>query len=794
MNDIETNIYPIENLNALNFSYDTYAVRNLNRNQDEYFQNRAGLVKDLSYKLGAPVEAIERNGEPFLVIPSDAANVPERVALVRAHVYLERVATGSVLDFTARNPESDAICLRVLNFMLQAPLWEDKRLWQPGAGLPFFEKNPTQEDRGIGHFRGFAARPVVAPSGTIGLCVDVRSKYVKTAPLAVRLDRMLFRSVKSHRCVYHYGQRWYEIRIEALSDLNVTKELIDTETGPVSLIDFITSHCEKPFASDLANLPADAAVLRYRDNRGRDRAVPAGLCYLVCDTQEDVARWLHDRAIIDPDKRREFTRAYVERYLRTLRFGNTALQTRLEPERIEQRLFTVPDLQFGGGQRLSMRGTRGANQVSLDALGKKRVALLRDPQAGFFVKERFRRQYLILPQSVAESWGERFVVDLTRSVDELYPDGGGYKPELITYKDRGPRTYRDQGRAILDAIRGRNLQSAFALVMLHHTSDRKLRDHDALAAMVVRELRRHDIYAAVNHSLMGEKSYAHVTGRDGNARYEVRENQRSRLTGYLRNVALNKILLTNNFWPFVLASPLHADVTLGIDVKNQTAAFSVIGGNGSHVRAFFQVSRQKEKLLKDQVATHVARILREERTRLDRPIASVVLHRDGRCYQSEIDGAIAAMEKLKGEGIVAADGSLTVLEISKSAPVRLRLFDVQRGHGPKPSVQNPQVGTYTIINGDEGFVCSTGRAFAHKGTVQPLHVQCVLEGMPFEHVLEDVYALTTLAWTRPEDCSRYPVTLKLTDRWLGEEASEFDEGVLVYEFDDGEPGEERATA
>jgi hypothetical protein len=37
MNDIETNIFPILNLQDLNFVYDTYKVRNLRRDQDEYF-------------------------------------------------------------------------------------------------------------------------------------------------------------------------------------------------------------------------------------------------------------------------------------------------------------------------------------------------------------------------------------------------------------------------------------------------------------------------------------------------------------------------------------------------------------------------------------------------------------------------------------------------------------------------------------------------------------------------------------------------------------------------------------
>jgi len=213
------------------------------------------------------------------------------------------------------------------------------------------------------------------------------------------------------------------------------------------------------------------------------------------------------------------------------------------------------------------------------------------------------------------------------------------------------------------------------------------------------------------------------------------------------------------------------------------------------VKSCCHTSRQKEKLLKVQVLTHLAEIIRDEKIRLGRPVKSVVIHRDGRCFQSEMDGAAAAIDKLKSEGVVAADGTLTILEISKSAPVRLRLFEVQRARGSKLFVQNPQVGLYTI-NRNEGFLCSTGRAFTRRGTVQPLHVRCVLEGIPFVQALEDAYALTTLAWTRPEDCSRYPVTIKLTDRWLGEEASEFDEEALLYEIEenDDKDGDERASA
>jgi hypothetical protein len=789
--DIETNIFPILNLDELSLQYDTYRVRNLRRDQDEYFQNRDALVRDLSFTLRVPVQIIERQGEPFLIVPGGVADVPEKFGLVRTYVYLDKVDGGTRLDFSIRSPENDAICLRFVQFMVQAPLWRNTRLWQPSAGTGFFEKTAADQEDGIGRYRGFAAQAVVAPSGSIGLCVDVHSKYVRPQPLPVHLNRLTFRQFEGQRCIYRYGHIWYEIRIESLSDLNVTEEQIRTADGPVSLIDFIVRESRKPLPTELSNLPHDAAVVHYRNNRGENRAAPSGLCYLVCDNQQNA---LHERAILPPHIRREQVRRFVTEYLTNLRFNNITLRVSANAEPIEQRFFQVPDLEFGNGRKLSVQGTPGASQVSLDALGRKRIDWLRDNQTGFYIQEKFRRQYLVLPQSVWESWGERFLADLTRTIGELYPHGGGYKPEVITYKDRGPRTFRDQGKAILDAVGDPFMESAYALVMVHPTSDRKVREHDLLAAMVLRELREKDIYAAVNHSEMGEHSYVLVSGRDGTPRYEIRDKQRGRYLGYLRNVALNKVLLTNNFWPFILASPLHADVTIGIDVKNQTAGFTVIGRNGSFVKSYYQPSRQKEKLLKEQVLTHLAQIIRDEHSRLQRPVNSVVVHRDGRCWQSELDGAIAAVEKLKKEGVVAANGSVTVLEISKSAPTRLRLFEVQRTHGSKPYVQNPQVGLYIIINGNEGFLCSTGRAFPHRGTVQPLHVRCVVEGIPFVKALEDVYALTTLTWTRPEDCSRYPVTLKLTDRWLGEEASEFDEERLIYEADENEEQREERTS
>jgi hypothetical protein len=124
-----------------------------------------------------------------------------------------------------------------------------------------------------------------------------------------------------------------------------------------------------------------------------------------------------------------------------------------------------------------------------------------------------------------------------------------------------------------------------------------------------------------------------------------------------------------------------------------------------------------------------------------------------------------------------------VLEVSKSSPAPLRLFDVTGAGDRRDRVQNPQVGVHHL-QGRDGYLCATGRAFPRAGTVKPLHVRLVEGPLPLEKCLEDLYALTTLAWTRPEDCTRYPITLKLTDRRLGEDASAYDADAL--EFEDAE--------
>jgi len=556
---------------------------------------------------------VERGGVPLVVVPEEVAALPSDVPLVRVIVQLRPRDERIELDY-ARRGEDDEIALRFLRFLIQAPLHADGRLWQPAAGRPFFDRIPARVDGGIHRYMGFTVRPVVTPDAGLGLCVDATSCYIGAHPLPVKLTRDEFASRwKARNCIYRFGQDWYEVHLRGLADRNVREYRFIKDGKTWSLLGYILDRVRRPLPSDLGSLPDDSAVVLYQDARGNELGAPAPLCYPVFHTSSDEVARQHGRAILPPHERRDLTRAYVDRHLRDLRFGDASLCISSEPLRISRQGFRLPDLQFGNHTVLSARGTRGAIQAKLADFGSQRLQLLKDRAAGFYESAPLDRQYLILPRSVYDTFGERFVQDLSGVVDGFFPQPGDYKPVVVSYDDRGQQTFVRQARALRLAAAAKCMQPGYALVMVHRTADRGGHDEDQLAAMVVRELRHQfDIRAAVIHSDVPRRSYREDRGPDGGLLYRPVQEQQKRLAGYLRNVAITKILLTNQRWPFVLATPLHADVTVGMDVKNNTAGLLVVGAHGSDIRSELRESRQKERLLSAQTATYIGDVLRQE--------------------------------------------------------------------------------------------------------------------------------------------------------------------------------------
>jgi hypothetical protein len=774
---IETNDFAIENLAQLTSSYRLFRIKGLNTEHDQYYANIQHIIRRLSFLLKKPVTVIRRDGAPHMVVRDDAVGIPTSLSLIRTSVYFEPVGDTFELDYTLRTPDNDEICLRFLQFMIQEPMRSRQDFWQPNAGGAFFEYKPTFVQNGIGHYLGFAIRVVLAPDEGLALRVHIANKYVglDSMPAVISPDKFNEHRGRSH--VYRFGYQWYEVKPKSLADVNVMQYMVPDDGKLTPLLEYVVAKSRKPIPPELLQVPVEGSVVHYLDKRSAERGAPAALCYPVISTDTFGMGRLHARSRLSPDERRNRAREFARDYLSRLRFGEVHLQVNNSPLTTEPKMFQVPDMKFGNGRVLSVRGTTSAIQTSLGDLGKTRASLLRDRRAGFYDTDPLDRQYFILPQSVVDSYGERFLKDIDASVDSLFPQEYGYTPVVVPYNDRVKRTVAYQAHAILEAVRAKCRLPGYAVVMIHDTSRRQRRKEDELAAMVVRELRKLEIRSAIIHTTVSQQGYRMVNGKNGNREYIPCDGKPgSILRGYLQNVVLNKVLLNNERWPFVLATPLHANIVIGIDVKNNTAGLVVVGNNGQRLRSFTRTSRQKEQLTSEQLEKWLKEIINDEaRTRVT-PIRVIVIHRDGRIWPSEIKGAQSAVDHLKRMGYIDADASLTIVEIAKNPHSPLRLFEI----GQYNQVENPQIGRYRIVSPTDGYVCTTGRAFPRQGTVQPLCVRRVIGDLEIEKCLEDVYYLSALALTKPDDCSRYPLTIKLNDRVLFDVATDYDEDALEY--------------
>jgi len=213
MTALETNVFPVTNLGELSAGYRLYRVRGLRSEQAEFYQNLQALVRRLSYRLHSPVTAVSVDGEPHLAVREGDPEPPSPVSLVRATAYLDRVPGTLRLDFASRSPETDPICLRFLQFVLQEPLRRDARLWQPSSGRPYFFKDPCHRQNGVSQYRGFAIRVVLTPDGGLGLCVDVKHAFGSETPLPVQLGRREFRRFQGQHCIYRMGHQWFDVRL-----------------------------------------------------------------------------------------------------------------------------------------------------------------------------------------------------------------------------------------------------------------------------------------------------------------------------------------------------------------------------------------------------------------------------------------------------------------------------------------------------------------------------------------------------------------------------------------------------
>lgn len=793
----ESNIFPIVNLAALSSAYRQYEIVGLNRkdDDDDYDINISFLTRSLSFRLKHPVTVIHRNGVPYLIVRAeeDVINrLPSDYPVKKGNmVYFKDSKEVLDLDFCRYTEETKAIILRFLQFDLQTELNKFSSLWQPGSGEAFFNRNSHGGNQEVAIHNGFLVRAVEIPGGGFGFCVDVTQKYLAKQSLKQNLTRKEFSAngVNKSGYVYYFGQNIYEIKPREFSDLTVSqcKYTRKSDGKRVSLIEDIRSQYGPAMPPIVAKLPDSASVLIYTTNDKEERHAAAGLCFKVYDTEDPAVRDLHRYSILPPFYRRRLVRVVFEKYLKNLHFGGVPLKLSPDPMVIQKRKFQVPDTIFGNEETLSRKQFQKGTSVDVGALGKKRKEYLFKKGIGCYTVAPFERQLFVVPETDYRMYGNEqyFLQHLTHFVNLCHPCETGWVPEIITYDNRNKTTSVEIGLEILDRIAGcvRQAKGGYAVVMLPSDVQAGKRKHDELAALVVSQcLLEHEISASIMHNKTLDECFFHQSENNTSV-YKVREAMRGKYQSYLQGVALNQVLLNNERWPFILKEPLHADLTIGIDVKRNIAGFTFIEKYCRHILSRPEKSDGKEKisagLMVKMLVKYVSLMASYGYT-----FETIVIHRDGKIYNTERVGIQKALEILIEKGKVPATASVTIVEIPKHAIMPFRLFeslerfDVLNTKDDNGKVLNPEIGSWVKKTPLEAFVCTTGKEFARGGTSNPLYVKIAAGSLPIEHVAEDLYFLSCLPYNRPEDCSRYPLTIKVTDRRINYLGSDYDSEAL----------------
>lgn len=780
--ELTTNVFPIENVNELTATYSQFRVRGLDREQEDFHKNRSQIEYALRRVTRSPSCVFEDNSGLVAAVATEPNNVPTKLNMVRTTIRLDSLGDERTLDFSAPSDVDVPLCLNVLHFHFQESLDRDSRLWQPGSGQPVFFKKPHASSRSLNLFRGMAVRPCQLDDGSFGAVVDVKHRYVRRNSLPGDLSRDAFRDWKGRKFVYHFGENWYEIRLDLFLGLTISEvEFPDGNGKMETLFDYVLRCGGQPMPKELSSLSPDVIAVAYLNGQGVQKSVPASLCYANETSEHHDARQFENEVKLRPAARKKAITDLVRKFLKSTRHNGIKVALRDSPLRVKRKTFPVPDLLFGNETSLSTR-RKGGVCVRLRDWGGEKLNLLVDKNAGFVDQEPLGRQHLILPTSVSDSYGGVLKDGLCKAVDELFPQAAGFNPREVAYDDRGCRNLVEIGSRVIEAVEKKQISDGHALVVVPRIGSRKARSEDELAALVVRELYERGIAAAVSHTNVPNECLVEKRSEDRGLHYVVDGRKRGKWNGYLRGLALNKVLLTNERWPFAFSGSMHADVSIGIDVKNNTAGFVLMGPDAKIIRMHCATSRRKERLAQEQLETELFKLVASEAAHLERGVRDVLILRDGRLYEEEIRGITQAMRRLGNELGIAGNPNATLLEIHKTSSMSLRLFDVF-SVDERRRVRNPKIGDHYQV-GKDAFLATTGWPFDRHGTSRPLHVKYIAGTLSFDETLEDVFWQSCLTFTKPDDCSTVPISLRLLDRRLREEAGEYDQDALRYMVED----------
>jgi len=775
---MRANLFAITNQEELALDYRLLDIHGLPQGES-YDKNLNQLVKALRYEMRQPVALVRSGGGHSVAVPADAP-LPALQRRLMPHVAILAPRDETpILDFARLTDETRPIALAFLQFALGTPLHLSPHLWS--AWRAYYSKRAlnAQDSRDVVDvYPGFNWSVRATGEGKLFLAVDTTVRYVDRAFLPERLGVDSPQRYLRRYCLYHFGHQWYLVQLWGVTGQSIAEQcfVIEGETQLQNVFAYTQDRWQPNPPRWVRDLDPNSPAIVYRSaGNEKDRYGALALCKLAFSTADGEATSLHRRSILDPASRFMQIVETVERHFQSARLGDQLIRVSTTPLETEPRSFPVPPLRFGNDRVLAV-GTATTEEatdvVALDQLGQRRLQLVLDPQIGPLESTPFDAQYLLLPASAPRAINNDFTTQFVAAMRKV-SGRQDYTARRIIYDDRQAASLYRQVEAIKRALGENGITRGYVLLVLPEHAKPDLHNYVKRAFWPDLQFQ----------CAMAGKLASHYEPAGNAGSFRPRSDRAGKLASYVRNCAFGMLVL-NRKWLWSLATPLHYDVYIGIDVLNSMAGLTFVYDCGKRIYFRNYPSKQKERLTTAQLRSILVKHLREDIAALHLQPRSVVIHRDGRSFSSELHGLHLAVQELQREGVLARDLTVGVVDIRKSTADHVRLVEGER----LDRAQNCLVGSYYLLDHNEGVVCTTGRPFRFSGTAKPLAAVIVEGALTLSWILEDIFALSQFVFTAPDKCARLPVTVKLADDFLEPIASQADEEEALY---DTEFSEER---
>ncbi|MBZ0283717.1 MAG: hypothetical protein K8L97_23470 [Anaerolineae bacterium] len=774
------NFFPIINQQKLSLNYSLIEIGSIPEGVD--LPHNLQLIRShVQREYGTPATSIIRDGKRFLAVGTKPKKKPypvtiEAPILQGLVVPLKLISGTTKLNLAGTTEEAQQITTNFLNFELRSALRSDEeRLWKGNSPYIFYTKRPirlSKNGNDVDLYPGFACRVQFVPDVGFGLVVDTLSIFVDAKTLAERKTQGEdWRNLVGRHFVYEFGSRWYFIQLKNVEKKTIAEaQFSDPRSGAtINLFDYLGDRWKDYKPERLQNLKQDDLAVTYGSaSHQGERYAAASLIRLRYKTSEEPAQDHHKESIVDVDDKMQDLQTIIDKYLNNkVKLEGNTLNITDQPASIPYHVFPIPSQRFGQDRVMPRPQT---DPQKIKDSWRRRKNWLEDPDIRIYSRDgAITSQFFMMPSSLTndEDVADQIEQDIKEAVQKYCPVP--YNPKLVVWDDENAQSV-PLIREAIDELKKSMIEAGNSCVVVVLPSRR--------AKVDIGKMRRH-----IKKFFSPEIRTKCVQASELIRLMEIAQKGDSKDVGryqsYLTFTALD-ILVTSGYRLWVLNEPLNYDLYIGIDVLNNIAGFTFVAAGGAICRFIPSHSDQKEQLSAEQVADVLGKHFREIIPRfkeiMGRLPKHIVVHRDGRWYNTESQGFNFITDQLFHEKLLPENVVKGVVEIQKTNAQRWRVF----AHD-KNRFQNPLVGTYYIFARQRGIICTTGRPANIPGTSQPLLVNIVEGNLDMEKVLRDIYWLSILAWSKPDGVQSLPITIKLADAWLEPLGMAIDENEALFE-------------